>query len=347
MLGLQQKRKLFQFSLFLIGFLYYPGLVCAQNQMINAGKTLATILPSPALNFTVPETIYPGPAWALSAAINAKQVEKTAILSQFDPLWQEKLASGTFEQIQSVIIPGGIIDVANDLIYMENGTNDIVVLDIQNGKVLRHIKNICCPLALVDNCLLALARSKKENNKLINYDLLMLNGKIARYKWKELLLPGWLNLPVDGDGQKFIFNVHCYDNIFSVSWQASHKQVFPNPLSLLIPSMAQPQALQGSFTCNLTDGNMISQTMEEGAADFLGYLTANENLPAQIALDTDTVAIRKYNYYLFLLVRSYPPENNIAGAGVLAKRELRVKDMRNGKILWTHILPATFMPLAF
>ncbi len=87
--------------------------------------------------------------------------------------------------------------------------------------------------------------------------------------------------------------------------------------------------------------------MQESDADFLGYLTANENLPTQIVLDSDTVAIRKYNYYLFLLVRSYPPENNISNAGVVAKRELRVKDMRTGKILWSHILPAAFMPLAF
>jgi hypothetical protein len=267
-------------------------------------------------------------------------------LSQFNPLWQEHLVAGKFEQIQSIVIPGGIIDVINNVIYMENGTDGIVVLDIATGKIIRRINNICCPIAIVDYALVALSRTK--NNAQFFYDIYMIdcNGRGRKVRLGTLTLPDWLELPTDGERQKFIFNPHCYNYTLSVAWQASRRQLFPNPLSFIIPAMAQPTALQGHFSCDLKKGIIIDQSMREGDPDFLGYLTANENLPAQIVLDSDTIAIRKYNYYLFLLVRSYPPENNISSAGVVAKRELRVKDMRTGKILWSYILPAAFMPLA-
>jgi len=297
-------------------------------------------------NFSVPENLGPSPSWVLSTIRNNEMQSKVSILSQFDPLWQEKLSSGKFEQMQSIIIPAGIIDVVSNIIYMENSANDIVVLDIRNGKIIRHINNVCCPIAVVDNALLALCRIK--NGAKSSYDLLMLDNKgRLKSRWGTVLLPDWLDLPVDGDRQKFIFNAHCYNYALSVAWQASRRQLFPNPLSLIIPAMAQPIALQGNFACDLKNQMIISQAMQDSDANFLGYLTANENLPAQIVLDSDTIAIRKYNYYLFLLVCSYPPENNISKAGVVAKRELRVKDMRNGKILWTHVLPAAFVPLAY
>lgn len=298
-------------------------------------------------NFSVPDNLWTNPAWVLSSFTSSTIENKTSILSQFYPLWQEKLASGKFEQIQSIVIPGGIIDVINNLIYMENSANDIAVLDIKTGKIIRRINNICCPIAVVDNALLALSRTKGGNQ--FSYDLIMFdsNNKRSKSRWGTISLPDWLELPADGERQKFIFNPHCYNYVLSVAWQASRRQLFPNPLSLIIPAMAQPIAMQGNFSCDLKSQTIVSQMMKEGDANFLGYLTANENLPSQVALDSDTIAIRKYNYYLFLLIRSFPPENNISKAGVVAKRELRVKDMRNGKILWSYVLPAAFTPIAY
>ncbi len=327
-----------------MGLLLSIGQTVVYSQSMDKNKVEDAM--SKPLYFSAPETIYPSPAWVLSAAMADEQENDTAILSQFDPLWQENLVSGKFEQLQSIIIPGGIIDVVNNLVYLENGTNDIVVLDIKTGQIMSRINCVCCPLAVVDNDLLALSRTKDDAQS--KYDLLMLDGNNPRSKarWGTISLPDWLALPADGERQKFIFNAHCYNYVLSVAWQASRRQMFPNPLSLIIPAMAQPAALQGNFNCDLKNQTIISQSMQEGDADFLGYLTANENLPPQIVLDSDTIAIRKYNYYLFSLIRSYPPEHNISNAGVVVKLELRVKDMRTGKILWSHILPATFMPLA-
>jgi hypothetical protein len=329
----------------IVGLLLSISPTAAYSQSSDKSKAEESIAGSA---FSAPETIYPFPAWALSAALaqEDEMQNDTSILSQFDPLWQENLVSGKFEQVQSIIIPGGIIDVVNNLVYLVNGTNDIVVLDIKKGKTIRRIDYVCCPLAVVDNNLLALSRTKDDAPA--KYDLLMLDSTNlhSKARWGTISLPDWLMLPADGERQKFIFNVHCYNNVLSVAWQASRRQMFPNPLSLIIPAMAQPAALQGNFNCDLKSQTIISQSMQEGDADFLGYLTANENLPEQIILDSDTIAIRKYNYYLFSLVRSYPPEHNISSAGVVAKLELCVKDMRTGKILWSHILPATFMPLA-
>jgi hypothetical protein len=210
-----------------MSFLVSAIVSSAYSQSIDKSKIVT--LP---LNFSAPEPICSSPAWVLSAAINVGKQNRTTILSQFYPLWQERLVSGKFEQVQSIIIPGGIIDVVNNIIYMENGANNVVVLDIKTGRTIRHINNICCPLAVIDNSLLALSETKADAK--FSYDLLMLDGKAPSNKWGTLSLPDWLGLPTDGEREKFIFNAHCYNSVLSVAWQASRRQMFPNPLSLIV-----------------------------------------------------------------------------------------------------------------
>ncbi len=341
MLGLRYIVRIF----IAVGLLMSNSTDSVYAQSIDKNQAEESTMLAP-LNFSVPEPLCASSAWVLSTALIDERKNEKSILARFDPLWQENLVSGKFEQVQSIIIPGGIIDVVNDVVYMENGSNDIVVLGIETGQIISRINNVCFPIAVVDDDLLALSRTQDDGQS--KYDLLMLDTSNfhSKARWGPISLPAWLILPADGERQKFVFNAHCYNSALSVAWQASRRQMFPNPLSLIIPAMAQPTALQGSFNCDLKSQTIISQSMQDGEADFLGYLTANENLPAQIALDSDTIAIRKYNNYLFSLVRSYPPEHNISNAGVVAKLELRVNDMRTGRMLWSHILPATFMPLA-
>ncbi len=166
--------------------------------------------------------------------------------------------------------------------------------------------------------------------------------------WSPILLPDWLDLPAEGERQKFVFTNHCYNGTLSVTWQASKQLMFPNALSWLAPYMSRPSAFQGHFSCDLNSQAIVSQSIDECNDDFLGYLSVNENiLPAQISLNTDNVAIITYDNYLFSLVRFFPPEHNISKAGVVGKRELQVSDLNTGKILWKHTLPATFTPLSF
>ena len=337
-------RRVLTLSLKLSLFFYFSTI----EVLAQPFNKIAEVIVGPtssSFNFHAQERICQSPAWVLSTALNVSKQNKTDILSQFDPLWQENLLNGKFEELQSIIIPGGIIDIPSNLVYIENSANDIIVLDINTGRVIRHINGVCLPLAMIDNVLYALSRIKSDARSF--YNLVAIDNEDKHIDFGKISLPDWLELPTDGDRQKFIFNAHCYNSLLSVAWQASRRQMFPNPLFLIIPAMAQPTAMQGNFTCNVNGQSITSQAIQEGNDDFLGYLTANENLPAQIVLDKDTVAIRKYNYYLFLLLRYFAPEHNVTGAGVVAERELRVKDMRTGKILWSHILPADFMPLAF
>ena len=235
----------------------------------------------------------------------------------------------------------------NNVVYVDDTANDIVMLDINSGQIIQQINNICCPVAVVDNCLIALART---NSQATSYDLVMLdksNTSLIKARWSPVLMPDWLDLPTDGERQKFVFSVHCYNWLLSLAWQASKRTMFTNPLSLFMSSMSQP-ALQGSLSVDLKSQTVISRSMQITDPGFLGYLTTSENnLPAQIVLDSNTIAMKATDPYLFSLVRVYPPENNISGAGVVAQRELQVKDMRTGVMLWSRVLPATFIPLPF
>jgi len=324
--------------------------VCVSSAL---GKTADKIslglpsLPAAGTHFMAPELLWPAPV--LSAVSANPRQGIASVLSQFYPLLQSTSSSQDFEQVQSIIIPGGILDTINKVVYLENGSNNIIKLDLSSGKTIRQINNVCSPIAVINNCLLAL--SKTSNEAKSSYDLIMLGGtKVLGYKarWSSILLPEWLDLPTDGERQKFVFNTHCYNWTLSVPWQANKKMMFPNALSWLAPYMSQPSALQGRFSCDLKSQTIVSQSMEQSNDDFLAYLTSEaHNLPAQVILNADNIAIKPYDSYLFSLIRSYPPEHNISKGGVVGQRELQVTDMNTGKILWTHTLPATFIPLSF
>jgi hypothetical protein len=77
-------------------------------------------------------------------------------LTPLYPILQSNLTNQDFEEIQSIIIPGGIVDTTNKTVYLENDSNNIVKVDLASGKTIRQINGVCVPIAVVDNCLLAL-----------------------------------------------------------------------------------------------------------------------------------------------------------------------------------------------
>jgi len=268
----------------------------------------------------------------------------------FYPLFQEKLSAAEFEQCQSTIIPGGILDIVNKIVYLENSNNSVIAIDLDTGKTIKQVNNICTPITIIDGSLVALSKTTHQAKS--SYDLLILSSKSAlHYKtqWRNpVLLPDWLDLPADGERQKFVFNVHCYHSVVSVNWQASEQAMFPDALSWIASYISKPDALQGNFSCDLKSQIIVSESMEPSQDDFLGYLTTEESaIPAAIVLDADIIAAKKCEPYLFVLVRTYPPEHNISKAGIVGKRELQVRELATGRILWTHNLPAAFIPLSF
>jgi hypothetical protein len=297
-------------------------------------------------NFVMPIPI--GQSASLPTLLFDYRQNFASIFSPFYPLLQNDLSSLDFEQVQSIIIPGGIVDTINKIVYLENGSNNIVKLDLASGTTIRRINDACVPIAVIDNCLLALSKTRKEAK--FSYSLVMLSNNLSNYKmrWSPILLPDWLDLPADGERQKFVFSNHGHNGILSTTWQASKQMMFPDALSWLAPYMSGPSAFQGHFSCQLNSQTIVSQSIEESNDDFMAYLSVNENsLPNQVSINADNVAINTYDNYLFSLVRVYPPEHNISKAGVVGKRELQVTDLNTGKILWTHTLPATFTPLSF
>jgi len=324
-------------------------IVCPTHSWAQTLDNTNLAVSSPnAINFIIsPPIEQPGAPEALLVDPRPKR----AVTSTFAPLYpilQSNLSSQDFEEIQSIIIPGGIVDTINKTVYLENDSNNILKLDLSSGKTIQQIEGVCEPIAVVDNCLLALSKARKEAK--FYYDLVKPGQQRSDSKesWSPILLPDWLDLPAEGERQKFVFSNHCYNGILSVTWQASKQLMFPNALSWLATYMSRPSAFQGHFSCDLNSQAIVSQSIDECNDDFIAYLSVNENtLPAQISLSADNVAITKYDHYLFSLVRFFPPEHNISKAGVVGKRELQVSDLNTGKILWKHTLPATFTPLSF
>ena len=222
---------------------------CAKAEIISESNTTNS-----SSNFSTPKTspgILDGPF----------------VLPSFYPLFQEKLSTSEFEQTQSIIIPGGVVDTANKVVYLENGGNNVIVLDLASGDLIKQINNICLPIAIVDDSLIALAKKTRQGKS--SYDLLVISSPRNKIRWRNpILLPDWLDLPADGERQKFVFSVHCYNSMFSITWQASNQAMFPDALSWIVPYISQANAVQGSFCCDLKLHSVISESMEQSNDDF-------------------------------------------------------------------------------
>src|SRR5580704_3691341 len=57
--------------------------------------------------FSIPEPLWTSPVFSRRSY-------------SFYPLFQEKLSVAEFEQCQSTVIPGGILDSVNKIVYLEN-----------------------------------------------------------------------------------------------------------------------------------------------------------------------------------------------------------------------------------